>query len=456
MHRILQIALACASLLTSGGCASSQRTIPSDAATDAAGGQLSLLGQVLAASCAQRQACSDQSSDAIRDCAVIPEAVVVSLARGDSHVDEARAQRCLAWLATSPPCVLHDPVAVGAVTDVPDVRAANLEAAVCAEVVVGDSVHCGEDVCAAGDECIVDGPCARHCAGLPGPGQTCDDAACLAGARCGEGNTCVAICDAVACEETGPGRQCGIQECGPPARAGSPCAVSALGNHFCDDSALWCDGEGVCRALGQLGDPCSSTVPSCRPWLSCDATQQVCVQRRDYPSCEFSSQCEPGSYCSASFTCTTEPRNADCHTLPVGLGQQFDSCPEGFSCTTSGCVPTVPRGGHCGVSDVCAVGSVCWNATCQSPPGFDVRCSSITDCPLSWTCNTNYCRPPSPSSGRACLADGDCIAGDACYQGLCTSSPPAALGGYCASTDACMAGYTCQFDGDLNGYCCAP
>ena len=283
---------------------------------------------------------------------------------------------------------------------------------VCAAAVVVLSA-CGGGTRAAG--CTIDSDC-------PSP-ETCTAHQCV-NSGCGVGSsTCAADTD------------CGLgQHC-----ANGCCAVGITGSctknadcsahpvtPFCDTTKGTCVQCVIASDCG-LGKVCQSGVCANPTGCSantdchdksapvCDTNQHACVQCLAAKDCTNLSLpvCNAQHTCVSSAGCEGDP---DCHDPLVPKCQVSSG-----QCV--GCLTTAD----------CKNGNVCTASnTCQAPSASG--CTQSKDCASNST--NKYCKPGTggaPGTCVACLADGNCPAGDTCVQSSNTCAVK-----QCASDGACV------------------
>ncbi len=156
---------------------------------------------------------------------------------------------------------------------------------------------------------------------------------CTAGqsfSSCQRGLICLDETCADPCDRSAAGQPCSDGSCPYPTLCDSTtnvCQARRLAGESCDGSApceggLFCNG-GVCRGLGEFGDPCSGH-----------------------------DQCLSGN-CPAAF-CETRPAEGEACTGQI-------RCAAGLSCEDDVCVEATQPGGLC----PCPQGQWCDNGTCR-------------------------------------------------------------------------------------------
>lgn len=207
------------------------------------------------------------------------------------------------------------------------------------------------------------------------------------------------------------------------------------------------------------------------------------------PSCEYSSQCQPGQRCSISGQCIPECREAvDCAGAAPCIGgrcvpgQSTDSgvvvdagvvdagttdagrptagcdytsqCDAGAVCSSRGlCLPECLTTRDCPVNQACSSSGAC------EPLAFDggPTCSYSSQCPPRQRCGRNgTCEPE-------CLDSRDCPPGDACYANGCYPSlgdagfadggVPPGWGSTCLVSSQCTNDLVCDSRGRCSFEC---
>lgn len=233
----------------------------------------------------------------------------------------------------------------------------------------------------------------------------------------------------------------------------------------CDPASDFCNADGHCQALPQIGDAC--------PDFNC-APGAVCESSDDTSKCVASAQGD--EVCSENVKCT--PPAFQClagqcrFNVAAGEPCLFDlNCPDGTRCATADgadatpenpklCRPPVAAGEACARPVDCVAG--CWCNTREGTPGeCQNQLAEHADCGDSQECQEGlWCQYVAP--GATCVKTGgdggDCSWGGvptgdqrACGEGLiCMGDalchPPGAAGEPCSiiTNGSCQAGLWCD------------
>lgn len=474
-----------------------------DASPPAGRDDLALLERVWDALCDRRVVCGASSGYLPGYCAhaTLHALLGEPILRGDAHVDVERARTCLARLGSLGPCHLRTRPSPWA-----DVSDDMLDARVaCESVVVFDPTHCGSDLCAPGDWCLVDDVCVARCPDSVGAHQGARDEPCGTGpVSCRAG---------LQCQSRGDGISTAF--CEAPC---SPAACRAAGYDGCSWS--WALPPSIqCFRLLALGEPCNETTAPCVAQAVCDplvthtcvarssfaARGESCVTRRCEPgtsacddvsglcvapaslsgTCTRSEECEAGEYCHSDGTigtCSRSPDGAACTGGDTDELASFDSCPDGYECSRyvppvgRVCVRALEMGATCTADDHCADGGGCVRGVCTRLTRPWEACTDAVPCLYAFTCAGGQCAGALRSIGDPCR-DGACDHGT-CIDGVCAPRPDGAAcrswldcrrdcvagvctdgavsaGGGCAGQFECREGLRCQTSatGRL-GRCC--
>ena len=278
---------------------------------------------------------------------------------------------------------------------------------------VCEDVDCGDAVCTRWDRrdyaCVTPGGAGSRCRNVDycEAGLTCVDSVCTAHAHEGE-----------SCEG----------------------AVVCIGNTYCGGAP----GSRTCGNLGRVGDACTRST-QCGRLLRC--TGFTCRYENPDDECAHATDCEPGGIC------TNSPDGTRC-LMPAAEGEPCGEsdrpCGPSLRCVATGddgpiCARQFPEGADCDTTDQCA------------PPA---------------TCSPDrICRIPAQIPGAPCIADHDCHADYACFEGptggqclargvqgaACTRDAECRDNRICAGTSpgVCVfelhVGGSCNFDHECGG-----
>ncbi|MEM1349049.1 MAG: hypothetical protein AAGI01_10870 [Myxococcota bacterium] len=339
---------------------------------------------------------------------------------------------------------------------------------------------CTSIACQRSLECPAEAACVE---GACGVAECLADSDCAQGAECFEGDCRDDLCSSKAdCQAS--------QVCaGTPSVCAAPPSTCS-GDEECPGTTRCKFPEGVCV------EPC--TQGSCPEGFYCNVMfcsalcadisscglGEVCSQGR----CQLRRDCSNQPGCpldtplrdTADCTCVECLEDSDCDPtrLEACVAGQCSFCAERAStdqeCEVSGLLRDESCCVRCLTNDDCAVndGEVCDRGRCLDL--LERRCAIDADCPQGLVCDGGRCA--SMASGTACLAQGDCASGEACYAdercraegAVCGECPapsrcvaePGDTRGTCvgcsASCDgaACPMGQACFVpDGATEGYC---
>lgn len=279
-------------------------------------------------------------------------------------------------------------------------------------LVCQDGLFCnGQETCTCWGQCE------------PGAPVNCDDGNPATVDRCIEGPP--------------PGCDHGIRECFQPADCddSNPCTDDRCEAFACVrtalpvgsscDDALWCNGGGVCDALGA----CVPTLGPCTlPCQGCNELLRECTILTGY--------CLIGGACYAAGA--TNPLE-QCQSCQPSLSRTDWSwkapgtrCDDGLFCTlTDTCNAArqcVGTGARCPAAAGCVGGCDEAADTCVVQPlGFACR-ASVGFCDPAETCDgvSPFCPPNDPAAmnGVPCDDGDDCTENDVCLGGFCTGTLP--------------------------------
>jgi len=190
----------------------------------------------------------------------------------------------------------------------------------------------------------------------------------------------------------------GLSCCGNP-----PASIPFVNCHtpttFCNQTSGNCQTitkNGFCNSDDQCGDPAADTFPIFGNLYSCIGS--TCTYNPNFP---------PGAPCAA---------NSDCFS---GV------------CTSGACVGTA-IGGNCVSSLDCVAGAYCGSgSTCTAQVAVGGDCSSAplssigSACAFGAICDAGTCVAfTSKANGASCITDEECVLGNVCFQGTCTTPAP--------------------------------
>jgi hypothetical protein len=361
---------------------------------------------------------------------------------------------------------------------------------------------CGTNACKA--TCAIDADCApgRFC-NSGSCGLKSNGAVCSGGPECASGICAQGVCCATSC--TGTCMSCALSStgaagiCTPVAAGGTDPAghCSDQGTASCGQTGF-CDGNGSCalypastqcagptcpsgsvtsslaRSCDGNGTCKAAATQSCAPFACNAATGTTCVA-----VCASNADCAPNKFCNAG-ACGLKRLGQLC-----AAGSECDSgnCVDGVCCSSASCgncqvcnlggspgscQPVAagnmePHGGcaasnpPCGNNGTCDGNGQCANAAVGITCGT-ATCTDSTDILPVGACDGNgTCLQQSMNCGAyvcgsgACLTmcggTSDCIPGDICQSGSCTSPLP--LGAHCAAGADCGSGHC------TDGVCCS-
>jgi hypothetical protein len=317
----------------------------------------------------------------------------------------------------------------------------------CQSGICAQGVCCGTTCTARCKSCAVPGSagtCAPVPAGGPDPTASCTNAGA---ASCGT----TGFCDGSgACDLYPAGTQCAAPSC-------------PVGNAT-QTLARTCDGAGTCRPATMQdctpfacnGAACNSTCHAdadCVAPAICDPTTNLCGDKKRLGQlCSGDTDCLAGNFCVDGVCCATSScpscqscrvmnKEGTCNNVPADDPEPHNLC-----------VPQPPCGlnGACDGLGACEVTSPlvsCGTTSCTGSMAKAVgHCDGTagTCVQVSASCGAYQCG--ATACLTACTADGDCIAGDTCQGGSCTSLKP--NGVTCAGDGDCLNGHCAQ------GFCC--
>lgn len=295
---------------------------------------------MFAAQCLRAVRCGLETSvEACRAYAVTPPPSSFPAARAAGHLefDGDEARRCEDALAARPCDVTSRDARI-----VPDA----CKRVFAGRVADGDpcafdeectSGRCDQGVCPEGVCCI--GACGETRTG-GAPGDACDRSSECTDGFCDGDHTCHALAgNNASCqrdEECAYGLACVSPspslpgECKALPRLGEPCPYQR-----CTEIGTVCAANGLCVAVGLPGAPCT-IAQDCSPYLLCDATQHVCIER-PVLGMPCDAYCAGDAYCDFSTggqaTCTTLMPNGTpcddsgtCASHNCKPGPVFDAC----------------------------------------------------------------------------------------------------------------------------------
>ena len=124
---------------------------------------------------------------------------------------------------------------------------------------------------------------------------------------------------------------------------------------YCDDTGCYCCDRDGCNACDPNnppggGGPDGGIVPP------------------DHPECTTNSDCNPGCYCSPTWSATTGQQSGGT-CVEAGFCDTTADCPVGYVCDNrSSCIPGA-GGSSCNINSDCATGQVCTNHECVQGGG---------------------------------------------------------------------------------------
>jgi hypothetical protein len=159
------------------------------------------------------------------------------------------------------------------------------------------------------------------------------------------------------------------------------------------------------------------------------------------PACEDSAD-HAGSamypeYSANQVYLSADDTDAVCFLYPAAASCAVATCPEGWSCTVSGC-STVCGDDLCTEQEQCtqdgctSLSEDCLHGTCNAP----LECERRADCPSPMVCIEGEC-----TRGIGALGD-PCVHGLDCYSGGCSADGYCAL--VCSSDDDCGPDEACD------------
>ncbi|MFI5297768.1 MAG: hypothetical protein ACHREM_06675 [Polyangiales bacterium] len=299
--------------------------------------------------------------------------------------------------------------------------------------------------------CISDGTlCGGACDGTattactyPGATATCRAPTCTGGI----------LTEPTGCNGLGQCPTATPANCGPYACEGTTCKSSCMSDTDCN-SAYLCS-SGVC--IPRVGMPCTGWPYLCTPGTYC--VDAVCCN---------SASCPVGWTCAGSGPSFPFPEGLSGNCFAM----KGTACVTGSQCVTGNCVDGVCCSTTCGAGSTCAgggtlngtcleiTGNSCTNdSQCVSGNCVDGVCCSVSTCapcgscsgpiagtcgplakdtvPTTW-CNGYLCGGTSTGCATTCAGDVDCVAGDYCNAGSCTTR--LVLGSTCTIDNACASG----------------
>lgn len=273
-----------------------------------------------------------------------------------------------------------------------------------------------------------------------GPGQLCQDKACVALPGCSSNVDC---------------RDSAAPVCDVAQRA----CVQCLGAADCRDAAKPnCDGTHHCVGSAQ----CRADADCAKPTPRCQLSSGRCVSCLDGTDCPTGKICDPKQLICISPAATTCSVDADCASNPAAPHCKLGTETAPGTCVACVTDPQCPAGEICQASsNTCVLKQCGVDADCASPtprcdltgsPHVCVACTADKDCPNGGTCQPDHtCKAPA----NFCNADQDCAqnlvgqhcnpATHACVQ--CVKPADCGAGKTCTAQNTC-ASSTCTSDQD--------
>ncbi|MCO4761433.1 MAG: hypothetical protein KC502_08010 [Myxococcales bacterium] len=327
--------------------------------------------------------------------------------------------------------------------------------------------------CVKASECTDNNPCTDDvcdsgvCKNPANSGQCDDGSVCTSGDQCQNG-TCITTGK----KDCNDGNPCTDDSCHP--KAG--CRAEA-NSAPCDADGDKCTASDVCKdkacSLGpkkKCDDSSSCTKDSCNPKTglcshdgkgfdgdACDADGSVCTVG---DACA-NGVCAKGKAlaCDDNNSCTTDscnPKTGCAHTTNAGKCSDGDACTTSDSCVKGSCVPGAAK--KCDDGKPCTT-DACNKGVCTATPiaGCGNFCAEDADCDDNNGCTINTCDVSSGACKKkdrvgACKDGDKCWLSGTCKSGSCTGGKKADCSdGNACTTDTCN-GKTghCVFTGNSN------
>jgi hypothetical protein len=287
-----------------------------------------------------------------------------------------------------------------------------------------------------GTICSADGRCVRGC--------VADPALCVGGSSC---NPATGECAGGAI-----GSPCGSDhDCDPPdvvcRTSDGTCEPGCTVSPVCAEGDVCNPSTGHCCTPGTSDCPrVTPPVMSCNSDAECpNAPANICSGGQCVPGCGA------GGLCTGGLTC--DPSTGHCKSPGVACARDSD-CDPGSYCTQSGSCTVLAFGG----AETCPSGSrnVLYGCATQTSPTAFTNCAGSPGpggCPY---CIDNSCFHPG-----VCATANDCHAGDACHGGLCMVTAPQCpstvtigdviKGTYAAGKEVCVRGTVQQMRQGYDG-----